>query len=718
MTINCTQVVDKFKRYGFEYKKAYSNSSYLTFTFKSGFFHNAEVVQVAENNHDSKDIEQKIKDLESHGVSIKRNKYDTIEQIERGLFEGFFDVVHWKSRIKDEYSTYVNSILDSFPEAEELSYEYINAPFSLSIDSALVRRDNNSIVDDIINDLNDSGSQLILVEAPAGFGKTCTSYEIIDQLAKKADAPIPFFTEFSRDRQARVFGHVFVREVDRAFSQVKSDVVIDELQNGRIVMVLDGFDELLSDDSGDSSDEDYDNAEPMLETISELLDRNAKVIITSRRAAIFDGSVFNEWIDKYQDKFKFKRYRIQSPRIEDWLSEPRRVALRDAGLDLNQLSNPVLLAYLRALALDCFNELLKTPEKVVSHYFIAMLEREMERQKLPMNPDEQTKLLTTVASHMCEHNYTSDSKEKIVDLLKSKCTKLLEDTRRLYAAKDRPTLDGLATTLATHAFFDRSNQGDGRIEFINEFVFGNYIAESVLEYDGEWLASDERFVEPAISSYRARTQNERAALWNKLEPMSEFLSESDRMSYEIKMLGEILYDTYNETSVNSIDINNVSFFEKTCVQDISFSNCSFSSVIFHIDNIKNATFINCKFYDCELVSNAIECNTLEFLNCTSTNSFIAQLEECHVEEEVDSIGELTLNIFRRFFPVGSNSCERVHIPLVTVYKLQSQGYSKREITQEIKKLKRDGLLADANDGSYVGVNPQRMGEIKQMLGKA
>ncbi len=57
------------------------------------------------------------------------------------------------------------------------------------------------------------------------------------------------FFQFSRDRQAKIFSHVFVREVDRVFSQVKSSLVEDELKNGRIVMILDGFDELLSETS-------------------------------------------------------------------------------------------------------------------------------------------------------------------------------------------------------------------------------------------------------------------------------------------------------------------------------------------------------------------------------------------------------------------------------------------------------------------------------------
>lgn len=718
MPIDCSQVIERFRKYGFEYKKSSSNSSYLTFTFKSGFFHNAEVVQLAINDADEIDIASKIEDLKNLGVSIKRNKYDKIEQIENGLFKGFFDVERWKSRIKEEYNLYTDSILKSFPESEQLEYKYINAPYSLSENYSPLQENDIPIVENITKSIEIEGAQLILIEAPAGFGKTCTSYELIDQLAKQNNKPIPFFTEFSRDRQARVFGHVFVKEVDRAFSQVKSEVVIDELQNGRIVMVLDGFDELLGEDSKEKYEDNYENAEPMLETIGELLVKNAKIIITSRRAAIFDGSVFNEWLERYSDKFTFKRFRIHQPRIEDWLNEERRASLSNAGLELEKLSNPVLLAYLRALKLEQFHNLLKTPERVVSHYFTAMLEREMERQNLPMVPEDQAKVLATIAEHMCEKDYTSDGKDKIVELFKSKCSQILEATRKLYPVKDRPTLDELATTLATHAFFDRSNQGEGRIEFINEFVFGNYIAESILNFEGEWIASDERFVEPAIASYRARTLIERSELWNKLEYMKVFLSDSDRMSYEIKMLGCIQNEEYNSTSINSLDVNNTTFFKDKSVDSISFSNCCFSNVDFYIDNINNATFINCKFYDCSSVAETIKGNSIELLNCLANNNFIHELEENQVTEEVNSTSELTLQIFRRYFPLGSGSCERVHIPLASVYKIQVDGCTKRDITKEIKRLKREDLLVDATDGSYIAINVSKMAEIKQIIGRA
>jgi biotin operon repressor len=714
LDINNSQVIEKFRRYGFEYKKHSSNASYLTFTYRSGFFHNAEVVQVSESVSDEKDILKKIEELESLGVSIKRNKYSNISQIGDGLFSGFFDVKNWRSRIQEEYQEYSESVLKSFPESEKLEYRYIDAPFSINGDEADTEA---SIVSKVIDDIKGSDSKLILVEAPAGFGKTSTSYELINQLSLDPNLPIPFFTEFSRDRQARVFSHVFVREVDRAFSQVKSPVVIDELQNGRIVIVLDGFDELLSDDSTENAGEDYENAEPMLETIGELLERNAKVVITSRRAAVFDGSVFNEWVDRFSSKFSFKRYRIRSPRIEDWLEEPRRSLLgAELGAELGKLSNPVLLSYLRALTDDDFKALAGKPEKIVSHYFFTMLEREMDRQNLRMNPSEQSIILSKVAGDMCERNYTSDSRDKIVDFLKKNCLGILEDTRRLYSAKDRPTIDSLALTLAAHAFFDRSNQGEGKIEFVNEFVFGNYIAENILDLGTGWMAADERFVEPAISSYAVRVLTERKALWENLVSMREFLTDSELFFFELKMLDGNLESDFCQKSIYSLDIAESSFFKDICVDGISFSNCTFSDSIFYTSNIKNSTFINCKFYNCEFEGEVD--GSFEFLNCFSNNEFLESIFIEPVLEEVSEYSDITINILRRFMPVGSSGCERIHIPLSSIYKMANGKYTKRDVTKKIKSLKKEGILMDAADSSYIAVNTSRMADMKRILGVA
>ncbi|EHX5851396.1 hypothetical protein K3Z74_004757, partial [Escherichia coli] len=321
-------------------------------------------------------VEKCLKELDNIGYSTKKSLFKSIEDISEQLFKGFFNVDEWKERISTEYKQYCQKMISLLPDGA-MNYRYVQVPYEK----------NNSkhscdLISDIISEINKIDSKLILIEAPAGFGKTCTSYEILNSLISIDGAPIPFFTEFSRDRQAKVFSHVFVREVDRSFRTVKSDLVIDETKNGKIVLVLDGFDELLNDTtSNKTNDIDFEKAQPMLETIGELLTKSAKVILTSRRAAIFDGEIFQEWKDKYRDNFDVVRYRLNSPEVRDWLSHERIEQLEESGIDIKKLANPVLLAYLRSLENENFNNLCERSSKIVEHYFQAMLERERERER-------------------------------------------------------------------------------------------------------------------------------------------------------------------------------------------------------------------------------------------------------------------------------------------------------------------------------------------------
>lgn len=59
----------------------------------------------------------------------------------------------------------------------------------------------------------------------------------------------------------------------------------------------------------------YEKTEPMLETISELLTDSAKVVLTTRRTAIFDGDEFHQWIASHQEDFDVIRIRIHEPEL-------------------------------------------------------------------------------------------------------------------------------------------------------------------------------------------------------------------------------------------------------------------------------------------------------------------------------------------------------------------------------------------------------------------
>ncbi|MBU0654641.1 MAG: hypothetical protein KJ914_05840 [Gammaproteobacteria bacterium] len=702
--------IELFRQYGFEYRPQASSNEFFAFTYKSGFFHNAELVSISEgkNSEIEAKMEKASQDLEKLGFSVKKTFYSSYQEIEETLFNGFFNVMEWKEKIKSEYTDHSKRILSVLPDGAT-KYSYINVPYLKNNISS-----ENSIVEDISGMLIEKGPSLTIIEAPAGFGKTCTSYEIIKFLVDKKNNPIPFFTEFSRDRQARVFNHIFVREVDRSFSSVNSEVVIKEVKKGRIAVVLDGFDELLHDSKTTAGPEDgFETTEPMLETISELLTDNAKIILTSRRSAIFDGEKFNEWIGKYEDKFTVNRYRLKVPNINDWIPYSRLSRLDATSINVSKLSNPVLLSFLRFVDDDYFEKLCEEPSKIVEQYFQSMLEREMDRQELRMSPLQQSNFLTVIASDMCEHNYTSDSKDKIIELIKEKCFGILSEVRSLYSPVDKPTIDKLASKLSNHAFFDKSNQKENNIEFVNEFVFGNYIANNAIKIGSSWMASDERFVEPAVLSYSPRDRESRLLLWDSLSSMTEFLDSSLKMKNQSILTGAIDGYGYDNSDISSISVRGISLFEMGGITNSVVKDCSFTECKFYFDHFNDVTFLNCKFWNCEFTK--IGDTELAFYNCKDDNGFVDDVENLDLSLDIERDTPADIYVLEKIFPVGNNSIKRLHYFTANLFK--TSDYSRKEISKAVKFLKREGYLLDANDANFVAINKSKINEIKVMLGR-
>jgi len=711
MMDNRENIIQLFRQYGFEYRRQASSSEFLAFTYKSGFFHNAELVSISggSNSDIEAQMDKASQVLEKLGFAVKKSFYSSYDEIEKILFNGFFNVSEWKEKIRSEYLEHSNRILSVLPDGAT-KYSYIDVPYLKNGSPSEI-----SIIKDISESLTDKGPSLTIIEAPAGFGKTCTSYEIINFLVdNERNNPIPFFTEFSRDRQARVFSHIFVREVDKSFSSVNSEVVIKEVKKGRIVVVLDGFDELLHDSKTPSgSDDGFETTEPMLETISELLTDNAKIILTSRRSAIFDGEKFNEWIGKYEEKFIVNRYRLRVPNISDWVPYSRMSRLSTTSIDVSKLSNPVLLSFLRFVNDDYFEKLCNEPSKIVEQYFQSMLEREMDRQELRMSPSQQSQLLTVVASDMCESNYTSDSKDKIIELIKGKCGGILSEVRSLYSPVDKPTIDKLASKLSNHAFFDRSNQEENNIEFVNEFVFGNYIANNAIEVGSGWMASDERFVEPAILSYSPRDHESRELLWDALSSMREFLDPSSKMKDQSILTGIIDGSGYDNSDISSISIRDICLFQRFGITNSVIKDCVFTECKFYFDNFNDVTFLNCTFWNCEFIKNGD--TELAFYNCMDDNGFVDDVERLDLSSPLEREIPADIYVLERIFPVGNNAIKRLHYFTANLFKTSE--YSRKEILKAVKSLKRDGYLLDANDANFIAINKSRINEIKIKLGR-
>ena len=124
------KIIFLFQKYGFDYKDKSSDNDFLVFTFKSGFFHNVELVSL--NISDKENIEKNMNaiahEFEKLGFSAKKSFYESIGDIEKILFDGFFHVEKWKEKIREEYKNHCDRILNILPK-EAGEYSYIQAPY-------------------------------------------------------------------------------------------------------------------------------------------------------------------------------------------------------------------------------------------------------------------------------------------------------------------------------------------------------------------------------------------------------------------------------------------------------------------------------------------------------------------------------------------------------------------------------------------------------------
>ncbi|MBP0951665.1 hypothetical protein V2J66_06290 [Pseudomonas alliivorans] len=697
-------IIEVYNRYGFVYERRYERESVLVFTLQNGYFDNADIVSLK----DTEATEHAFSEYTKSGFACTKRPFLSLEEIEQELFKGFFFVESTKERMAADYLKFSKSITS--PYSETATYSYIDAPYTIND-----KKGDKSLVFEIKSRLNAPKPMLFLIEAAAGFGKTCTAYELVSMILSDTNQ-LPLFSELSRNRSAKIFRYVLLDEIDRTFPQLKSKLVESEITNGKVVAVLDGFDELLrkSDASGE-----FENSEPMLETIGELMRGRAKVILTTRRTVIFEGDDFHQWVDRHSEDFDLIRLRLHEPRISDWLDSHRMDKVKSAGVDIESISNPVLLSYLRCISEADFDEAIGDNENLVDKYFTFMLERERTRQDLRLSPEGQSLILKDITRDMIEMGYTSESRDYIVEYINEKHSKLLDDVRSSYASHEKPTRDEIANKLASHALLDRSSSDATKIGFINEFVFGNFVAENIISAN-EWLNDDLRFIEPAVISYVPRGPVQREILWSKIQYALNFVDFGARINFSSVLTGKVDFILENgeaeAISLNSLTIGYV------CISSFQFNECVFQNCTFDLRNLKDVTFLSCKFYGCRLLGELAE-GAVHVMGCLGDQEVIdsfrqltnVQAARLHDNAEVDRSGRIEKYILEKFWPIGSQNFHKRR-PIKGICK-QHNEFLPEELYDAISILKKRGLLLEPFKPSFVELNTDRLSEVKSILGR-
>ncbi len=634
-----------FQEYGYDVKE--KTTSYRVYLLNQGMYHGAEI-QIMDDSTDANPILERYSKL---GYHAKQQRFKSIEQAESYLFKGFFNTQTTVNDINRRYSEFAANQVKHYCN-HGIKYQYISMPYSIYSEGVEDTINGTSdIISAIKEAINRKGAHLVVVEAAAGFGKTCTAYEVYKSFLENSEYQKPIFTELSRNRDAKHFKYILWSEIDKEKdTTAKQELVVYNIKKGKIPLIIDGFDELLSKniDNGKIGQlNEFEQVETMLSTIGDLLTDEAKIILTSRKTAIFAGVEFGDWVDSYNGNFDVIRFQLEKPNIKQWLSTERYDEIIGKNVPLDSISNPVLLTYLRNISEEDFGDLLIYPETITDKYFEHLLNREKVRQNLIIRWEDQMQIFENLAKSFVDFDITGENRNFVKELIIEYNKSCLLYYKELMPTKQ--TLDELADTLTNHALLDRVGNKDF-ITFVNEFIFGYLLGKSIEKDQTIFLPKltqlPEHLIELAIYAYKYSSNDDKLKLWNKFSVVKDKMSLYLAITTDCILLKKIR-GNYKCAGLNSFHFEDINIFSEECnFVESSFVDCVFEGCTFDVNAFCCVTFTGCKFINCKVRTNsASTSNNIHCYGCDDYNTgFISSLIEVIPSSILQKQEELNLEI--------------------------------------------------------------------------
>lgn len=702
-----------------EFDKIYELYGYIAreikgvrvYEYKHGRYFGADILRLGNESENAvNSIEKEYKD-QDFATSIK--KYNSIQELETDLFKSFFQIRSYKNSLKRNYESFVSKQLLSLPEGSK--YEYIVGNYTSNLynhyGSAFDFEQQtlpDSPISNVINTIkeNENIPLLTIIEAAAGYGKTCTAYEIVNKLCEFQDEKIPLYIELAKNRSARIFKHVLQKEVEEQFQGSTSEIVMHQIIEGRIPVVIDGFDELLSKDFLQNGAEAYRTAESMLNTIFELLKGKSKIIITTRKTAIFNGENFFDIINNSYSGYKILRISLSEPRINNWLSNEQIQILSTTNFPVEEVSNPVLLAFFRNSQKDDLEKMCKN-NSIVEQYFLLLLNREQIRQNLKMDVNTQQNVFRNLARLMCEYDFNAENKSFIKELLLDYNNEILTKYIENYPEYPKPTFDQLADTLSNHVLLDRKK--NDLIGFINDFVFGTLLGESLIgnKFEENYTSSqitdifNEDYANLALTAFKVQPTSNKEQLWNKLNNDRFCFSDDFIFKRDIGLRNELSKKHYSDMQIEGMHFSNIIFDNDNLFENVVFNHCLFSNCLFETKAFNQSGLVNCELENCDLSRNDDDGYASMYMHlCTSDNgiedSFYNDCEEAVSENSKNKdINTMIFECFQK--PDGSFYIMK----RLTAIRSSITDYDNKTINKTINKLQHLGYFHIDGDICYI-----------------
>ncbi|SHN09736.1 hypothetical protein SAMN05720472_0382 [Fibrobacter sp. UWR3] len=689
------EALNVYQKYGYTLEKKMTNA--YAFAFTKGLYNGVDILTDDKECEDAKKLQNEFNQI---GYAVEFRNYQSVEDAENQLFKSFFSVPAVISGLKRKYNSFVEKVLKTLPEGAH--YSYIKSPYEVCAynQDSLIEKPvvGDSLVKFICNEmLRSSGPLLIILEAAAGYGKSCTAYEILNEMLNEKTTKLPFFTELSRDRTASIFKHVLHMEIENQFAnKVDTKLVINEIENGRVPLIIDGFDELISKDFSFSSSQ-FESVENMLSTIVDLLKNNAKILITSRKTAIFNSEEFHNFMMDKEIQYKLYNIVLKEPQIDDWLEKDRKNLVMNLNFPLSQAANPVLLSYLRYSSEVELREI-QTECSIVDKYFDFLLRREQVRQNLKIEPDEQMEIFKNFVRYMTDFDVRTFEKKFAKEIILEDESGILELSRLRYNPEERPRKDRLADLLTNHAFLDKKR--DLNIGMVNDFILGTLVGYDLIEgvyekYNPKYHQNlSQTMAVLAAEAFKAQPEEKQKKLWNvfsqeEFEYDPQFMFKID---FELNRKFSKKYEnaTISDFVVKGINVDEGCEFNSVTFTNVDFYDCSFNLKLFH-----KASFINCNFYKCSILNKSDEKDAVLFFSCGDTSIFENSNDNESVEEATVSLERRILGMY---FKTGNTPRHR---QISNIRKDLMGEFEPRLISKELHKLEVLEYIRLNGDLSFV-----------------
>lgn len=678
----------------FQYKSERVCENYAVFSLGDGIYPGVDIITAGDMGDDEF---QKIRaEFSDAGYATNRVVFTSLEQLETALFEKFFKPAQARGQLQLHYQRYIENIMRPYTSSDGVvpKYKYIEVLYTYEEDFKTIGQLNAKLVDKLYQIIQEDKTRLIIVEAPAGFGKTSTAYELVERLCTDDTLKRPFFMELAKDRTAPTFRYLLLSQIEKNFQiQLKNEIVIRHIKSGRIPLIIDGFDELLSKDLDNEFNKvRFEEVETMLSTIAELLTENSKVILTTRKTAIFSGERFLEWFFAQQDKgiqFSVSRFQLMEPTPTDWLSVDKINLL---PRNISSINNPVLLSYLRYIPEESLTEF-SDPDKLVKSYFDFLFKREMERQSLPFKVSEQHDILANLAAYFAALDITADNRSDVLDAILVLSKGCLNE----YSSSDRDERS-LANTLTNHALLDRHSSG--KVGFINDYVFGSLLGWAFVNNSAGIELVDtitNRIADKLLKACAIWNLSNRQILAKALFRLDNRLNQAVLFRIDQILLGKFTR-SFRNLNFSDEEIVDISFNDNALWEECTFTKCSFKDSTLDFSKIKNCTFIACSFQNVKLEGEVLNCYFYDGnpFEQRESNENAPSDVECESTQITMAIDEKILSAFYR----KGSQITRIN-KISTIIDSLINDFERKDILKRIERLVANGFIITNGDNAWI-----------------